>query len=251
MVKCLCDCGKESVVRATFLRCGHTKSCGCALLRNAALALTKHGCCVGGASDVYSIWNMMKQRCGNPNCRSYKDYGYRGINVCERWMKFENFRDDMGPRPAGFSIERINNDGNYEPSNCRWASRAQQASNKRNTVRLTLNGEKTTVSELANMTGVSRDNVRHRIVKKRETPQDVLDCKKTFSMLGEGKPNSKLTWALVDRMREEYYSPNRRRGILVRYSKSSGVSTSAIYDAIVGKSWAKRCKDSSKELQEN
>src|SRR5215467_8883535 len=86
-----------------------------------------------GLSDrpEYKAWSSMRQRCQNPNNPGYKDYGGRGIKVCERWQKFENFYADMGPRPDNHSLERINNDGDYEPSNCRWASNLEQQKNKR------------------------------------------------------------------------------------------------------------------------
>lgn len=91
-----------------------------------------HGHCVGDTmSPIYAIWSAMKARCSNPRLKGYPDYGRRGIRVCESWLIFENFLADMGEPPEGLTLDRIDNDGNYEPSNCRWASTSIQQSNRR------------------------------------------------------------------------------------------------------------------------
>ena len=94
---------------------------------------TKHGHSFrnGKPSPTYNSWHKMKQRCLNPNCLEYKNYGGRDIKVCERWMDFENFLEDMGERPEGLTLDRINNDGDYEPGNCRWATWKEQNQNRR------------------------------------------------------------------------------------------------------------------------
>ena len=127
---CLCDCGQVSVVRGTSLIKGGTKSCGCLNLEKR----TKHGDTKGtGWTVEYGAWENMKSRCYNENATGYEDYGGRGIKVCDRWLaSYENFLEDMGRKPGkGYSIDRINVDGNYEPSNCRWTTTFEQARNKR------------------------------------------------------------------------------------------------------------------------
>ena len=119
---CRCDCGSERIVRGSNLQSGCSKSCGCL---NA-----KHGQS-RPRSRAYQCWGNMKSRCFNPRCISYPWYGDRGITVCERWLIFENFYADMGDPPPGMSLDRINNDGNYEPGNCRWATVAEQTANRR------------------------------------------------------------------------------------------------------------------------
>jgi hypothetical protein len=126
---CKCDCGTEKEIRAGSLMAGLSNSCGCLLPRITAKRNLTHGM---SYSPEYAIWSSMRDRCRNKQNAHYKYYGGRGISVCERWAEnFEAFYQDMGPRPQSLTLDRINNDGNYEPGNCRWATRSQQSANRR------------------------------------------------------------------------------------------------------------------------
>lgn len=129
---CLCNCGMEKIITSHSLRDGVTRSCGCFNTEQITKRSTKHGHSLRSKmSRRYKTWAGMIQRCTNPNDKRWKDYGGRGIIVCERWLKFKNFLDDMGEAPGGLQIERIKNGLGYFKENCEWATRKQQARNKR------------------------------------------------------------------------------------------------------------------------
>lgn len=114
-------------------------------------------------TPMYKCWDSMKQRCNNKNGDHYKYYGERGIKVCKRWLKFENFLNDMGERPKGLQLERINNNGNYEPSNCKWADRKTQQNNRRCVYRIKHDGKFISLTEASKIYGISRPSIRYRI----------------------------------------------------------------------------------------
>lgn len=160
---CTCECGKRVIVQKSHLISGDTKSCGCLCKDVAKLKFTKHGKSNHPLSDV---WNMMKQRCYNKNNKSYKNYGARGIKVCDEWKNnFKTFYDwamENGYQD-NLTIDRINVNGNYEPLNCKWVTQKQQQNNRTNNIRITYNGKTDTLSNWSICVGVSYNTLYKRI----------------------------------------------------------------------------------------
>lgn len=163
--KCSCKCGGATVALGRDLRRGHTTSCGCGKSAKLSARSTTHGHTIGRKpTSEYRTWCSMKDRCYNPNNRRFHDYGGRGITVCQLWIgSFSEFLKDMGSRPRGLTLERINNNGNYDPRNCIWATRKAQANNNRHNRKLTKEGVSLTVSQWSDKLGIPPSRLYQRI----------------------------------------------------------------------------------------
>lgn len=148
---CFCECGTECEVVLGHLINGRSKSCGCLSRELARDRLITHGM---SDTPLYMVWVNMNRRCRDSNATDYEFYGGRGIKVCERWRSFENFYADMGELPKGKTIDRINNDSDYTPENCKWSTHKQQARNRRSNLVLTHNGKTMCATDWAEKVGM-------------------------------------------------------------------------------------------------
>lgn len=163
-VICKCDCGQIATVRTNNLRSGTTTSCGCAKRESSIESGRRRATHGMRRTPTYATWVSMKSRCTNPRLKEYIHYGGRGITVCDRWREsFENFLADMGPRPPGTSLDRINGDMGYAPDNCRWATDVQQQRNRRNNFLISCGGRTLCLSAWAEATGIHVDTIRGRL----------------------------------------------------------------------------------------
>lgn len=163
---CRCDCGKETVKITSRLKSGYTKSCGCLTVQKLLERNTKHN---QANTRLYKIYKGLLQRCYITSNPAYKNYGGRGIRICDEWVdkksgfiNFYNWAISNGYK-GNLSIDRINNNGNYEPNNCRWATRKQQSNNRRNSHYITYNGETHTLKEWTEILNISYSMLSHRI----------------------------------------------------------------------------------------
>lgn len=167
---CICDCSEQNTVLASNLKSGKVISCGCAQVE----AITRHG---QSRTPEYKAWGHMKERCGNPSTKHFESYGGRGIKVCEEWMDFNKFIEDMGGRPSKIhSIERIDNNKGYSKENCKWATKTEQMNNRRNCRRVVFNSEELTISQLSKKTGIARNTLNRRIVLKGMSPEMAVNA---------------------------------------------------------------------------
>ena len=170
--RCRCSCGNETIVAGGNLRNGHTLSCGCLMRERAANVNKTHG---ETGSRLYHIWVSMKRRCLNPSVKSYSAYGGRGITVCKEWLNYEPFRDWAlaNGYAEDLTIDRIDNNGGYEPRNCRWATYLQQGNNKRDNHFISFCGEVYTLLEWSRILGIHRSTLFNRL-KKSKTIEDAF-----------------------------------------------------------------------------
>lgn len=164
--KCVCDCGKEFVARYDNLK-SHTKSCGCWKRENGrriGLLRKTHGhSSEGKRSQTYQTWSSMIDRCKREKHSHFQRYGGRGISVCDRWMNFVDFVSDMGERPHGMTLDRIDNNRGYYPENCRWATDSTQGNNRSNNRHIEFSGETLTLSQWGEKLGIKPNVLRMRI----------------------------------------------------------------------------------------
>ena len=169
---CLCDCGNTHIASGKSLRAGGTKSCGCLKTEKWRKRVRTHG---QSKTKEYVAWQAMIQRCTKPSCLEFHRYGGRGISVCEKWKRsFEAFFADMGLAPTKkHSVDRINNDGNYEPGNCRWATMKEQCRNTAKSKFYSFEGKNLTIPEWAEITGIHPMTIWARL-KKGWSVQETL-----------------------------------------------------------------------------
>jgi len=174
-----CDCGKFKQISKGSLKSGASTSCGC-FNSEVLKARATHG---KAKSPIYAVWNMMKQRCNLPSNKQYKDYGGRGIKVCERWETFENFYADVGDPPfLRATLERENNNKDYEPGNIKWATYYEQARNNSKTVIYNYEGQKLTLQDISKKAGVNHSSLATRIYSYGMSLEDALSGKTPASL---------------------------------------------------------------------
>lgn len=212
--ECLCDCGNTTIVAGGNLKSGSCQSCGCLGIEKSTIhGMTK--------TAEFKAWTHMKYRCYNKNCKSYPDWGGRGIIVCDRWLEsFENFFADMGKKPSPLhSIDRWpDTNGNYEPSNCRWATKEQQANNKRNNRIMEYMGEKMSVKDLCLKLKISRRTLYNRI----NAGEPIDNTYKSIIVL------DLATGVFYDSIKEAAISKNIPQGYLYKQLNSIKNNTSFI-----------------------
>jgi len=233
--ECQCDCGGVNEVLLENLRAGLVRSCGCLAAERRVECKTIHG---GAGTPEFRSWVSMRRRCNNPNNKSYHHYGGRGVRVCKRWDSFANFLADMGLRPPGdrISIDRINNNGDYKPSNCRWADPKVQANNRRSSIRIRYKGRVIGLSEASAISGIPENTLAARINRGWGTiPAMETPLKTQYSKL-KREPKAPKAY----RKRTGFYRLLTLNGVTKHASEWGrvlGISTNNIYNRI-GLGWS-------------
>ena len=170
----LCVCGVEKVINVRSVMTGDTRSCGCLRDEKIRNVYLSHGM---SRTSEHNIWLGITQRCCNPLNKLWEWYGGRGISMCERWRKFENFYADMGPRPVGMSVERVDNEKGYSPENCKWASRHDQTRNKRNNIIVQYEEQSMCLKDFAVKIGIKYHILYYRMAIKGWTLEKAITKK--------------------------------------------------------------------------
>jgi hypothetical protein len=253
--RCLCDCGNTTIANLGNLVTQTIRSCGCLSRESRSVIRLKHGeSHPDGApqgTPEYRTWKSIIQRCFNRRSRGYPGYGGRGITMCERWRKsFAEFLADMGRKPSPLhSIDRYpDNNGNYEPGNCRWATRTQQNRNRRDTVFITINGQTKCVSEWAQQAGISWATIQRRMdaglvgeslllprYDSRVYKSDRKGVPRESRRRGSSHPSAQFTEKEVERIRNAYASGAYS---LTHFARLHGVTKNTISALLRGKTWA-------------
>ena len=215
---CRCICGGDKITTGQNLLRGDTVSCGCASANQVIHGLK--------GTPTYNSWKSMKTRCLNQRSNNWQRYGGRGIVICERWLSFPNFLADMGERPEGTSLDRIDNNGPYEPGNCRWATREEQANNTSQNIFADWGGQRKTATQLARMLGLNNKRVSKHVKRRFEVdPWTFCAGVSTPPRLLEhnGRRQSLKAWA-----RELGVTPKTLRRRLERWPLAEALGRSAI-----------------------
>lgn len=171
---CQCVCGNVATIRGTLLKSGKQTSCGCTKFEDLRKSVFKHGM---SCHPLYGTWSQMMTRCYNSKHRAYDDYGSRGITVCERWKDVAAFVEDMGEKPSPkHSIDRIDSNGNYEPSNCRWSTRKEQANNTRRNVIVEYAGKPMTAAQLCELLGIKYKKFLYYFNRRKLSLEDSIEA---------------------------------------------------------------------------
>lgn len=197
---CKCDCGNEHIAAADKLKKGKVKSCGCYKKEMSIRQLEKHGITTGGKPRTLVIWNGIKARCLNPNSISYKSYGARGIRICDEWLQFENFHNwaiENGYQES-LTIDRINNDGNYEPSNCQWVNPEVNKRKQRNVRSISIQGETKSVSQWCKDLKISKSTAYKYLNKSEKDFVDYVSGKGQIYFINKFLKESEVAVAASD-----------------------------------------------------